>query len=102
MPDTRVGWRNAWVGGALTSVLFNIGNALVSWYLARASVTAAYGAAGSLVVVLLWLYFSAQIFLLGAGFTRVYSQRYGSALTDAEKRDVEEAEHFADAARPSS
>ena len=102
VPDTRIGWRNAWVGGALTSLLFNIGNALVSWYLARASVTAAYGAAGSLVVVLLWLYFSAQIFLLGAGFTRVYSQRYGSALTDDEKRDVAEAEHFAEGARPSS
>ena len=102
VPDTRVSWRNSWVGGALTSVLFNIGNALVSWYLARASVTAAYGAAGSLVVVLLWLYFSAQIFLLGAGFTRAYSQRYGSALTETEKREVEQAEHLADAARPAA
>ncbi|HWO10500.1 MAG TPA: YihY/virulence factor BrkB family protein [Polyangiaceae bacterium] len=102
VPDTRVGWRNAWVGGLLTSVLFNIGNALVSWYLALASVTAAYGAAGSLVVVLLWLYFSAQIFLLGAGFTRAYAQRYGSALTELEEREVEQAEHIAEAARPSS
>ena len=101
VPDTRIGWRNAWVGGLLTSVLFNIGNALVSWYLARASVTAAYGAAGSLVVVLLWLYFSAQIFLLGAGFTRAYGQRYGSALTETEEREVEQAEHIAEAARPS-
>ena len=102
VPDTRVGWRNAWVGGSLTSLLFNIGNALVSWYLARASVTAAYGAAGSLVVVLLWLYFSAQIFLLGAGFTRAYAQRYGSALTETEKREVEQAEHLADATRPAA
>lgn len=102
VPDTRVGWRNAWVGGLLTSVLFNIGNALVGWYLARASVTAAYGAAGSLVVVLLWLYFSAQIFLLGAGFTRAFGQRYGSALTETEEREVEQAEHIAEAARPSS
>jgi membrane protein len=100
VPDTRVSWRNAWVGGAFTSILFNVGNALVSWYLARASVTAAYGAAGSLVVVLLWLYFSAQIFLLGAGFTRAYAQRYGSALSESEKREVREAKHFADAARP--
>jgi membrane protein len=100
VPDTRVGWRNVWVGGVLTSILFNIGNALVGWYLARASVAAAYGAAGSLVVVLLWLYFSAQMFLLGAAFTRAYSQRYGSALTETEKRDVEQAENFADAARP--
>lgn len=102
VPDTRIGWRNAWVGGLLTSVLFNIGNALVSWYLARASVTAAYGAAGSLVVVLLWLYFSAQIFLLGAGFTRAYAQRYGSALSETEEREVEQAEHIAEATRPSS
>jgi membrane protein len=102
VPDTRVGWRNAWVGGTLTSILFNIGNALVGWYLARASVAAAYGAAGSLVVVLLWLYFSAQMFLLGAAFTRVYSERYGSALSDSERREVERAEHFADAARPTA
>lgn len=100
VPDTRVAWRNAWVGGALTSLLFNIGNTLVGWYLARASVAAAYGAAGSLVVVLLWLYFSAQMFLLGAAFTRAYSQRFGSALTATEKREVEEAEHFAEGARP--
>jgi membrane protein len=102
VPDTRVSWRNAWVGGTLTSILFNIGNTLVGWYLARASVAAAYGAAGSLVVVLLWLYFSAQMFLLGAAFTRVYSQRYGSALTDTERREVETAAHFADAARPTA
>jgi membrane protein len=102
VPDTRISWRNAWVGGVLTSILFNIGNTLVGWYLARASVAAAYGAAGSLVVVLLWLYFSAQMFLLGAAFTRVYSQRYGSALTETETREVEEAKHFADAARPAA
>jgi membrane protein len=100
VPDTRVGWRNAWVGGLLTSFLFNVGNVLVGWYLARASVTAAYGAAGSLVVVLLWLYFSAQIFLLGAAFTRVYALRYGSALSESEERDVEQAEHLAEATRP--
>lgn len=99
VPDTRVSWRNAWVGGMLTSFLFNVGNVLVGWYLARASVTAAYGAAGSLVVVLLWLYFSAQIFLLGAAFTRAYSVRYGRALTESEEREVKRAEHLADATR---
>jgi membrane protein len=102
VPDTRVSWRNASVGGMLTSFLFNAGNVLVGWYLARASVTAAYGAAGSLVVVLLWLYFSAQIFLLGAAFTRVYSLRYGSALSDSERREVEQAEHLAEATRPTT
>jgi membrane protein len=102
VPDTRVGWRNAWVGGMLTSFLFNIGNVLVGWYLARASVAAAYGAAGSLVVVLLWLYFSAQIFLLGAAFTRVYSLRYGRGLSESEEREMEQAEHLADAQRPAA
>ena len=76
VPDTRTSWKNAIVGGALTSVLFNVGNALVGLYLGVASVTAAYGAAGSAVVVLLWLYYSAHTFLIGAKFTHVYAQRF--------------------------
>jgi membrane protein len=90
VPDTRVGWKNVLVGGTLTSVLFNIGNALVGLYLARASVTAAYGAAGSLVVVLLWLYFSAQMFLLGAEFTRVFTEHYGANLRPEEVIELEQ------------
>jgi membrane protein len=77
VPDTRVEWRPAWVGATLTSVLFNAGNYLVAIYLARAGLTQTYGAAASVVVVLLWLYFSAQLFLLGAEFTQVYSERRG-------------------------
>ena len=75
VPDGRVAWRHAAVGGAVTSICFNFGNSLVGLYLGRASVAAAYGAAGSLVVVLLWLHFSAQVFLMGAEFTRVYAER---------------------------
>jgi membrane protein len=75
VPEARVPWKSALVGGTVTSVSFNIGNALVGFYLGRASVAAAYGAAGSLVVVLLWFYFSAQMFLLGAEFTRLYAER---------------------------
>jgi membrane protein len=75
VPDTRTSWKNAVVGGVLTSVLFNVGNALVGLYLGVASVTAAYGAAGSAVVVLLWLYYSAHTFLIGGKFTHVYAQR---------------------------
>jgi membrane protein len=89
VPDTRICWKNALIGGLLTSVLFNIGNALVSVYLARATVTAAYGAAGSVVVVLLWLYFSAEMFLLGAQFTRVYSELFGHGLSVREARELE-------------
>lgn len=75
IPDRRLPWRSIAIGAFLTSVLFNIGNVLVGFYLGRATVGATYGAAGSLVVVLLWLNFSAAIFLLGAEFTQVH-QRY--------------------------
>jgi membrane protein len=77
VPDLRVSWRSALWGGLLTSVLFNVGNLLVGIYLARASVGAAYGAAGSAVVVLLWLQLSAYMFLLGAEFTQRLHQRLG-------------------------
>lgn len=70
VPDTEVPWSSAWRGAALTSVLFNIGNVLTGLYLGRASVAAAYGAAGSVIVVLLWLQVSASILLLGAEFTQ--------------------------------
>lgn len=77
VPDTHVSWRIAWLGSALTSVLFNVGNALVALYLGKASTAAAYGAAGSVLVVLLWLYFSAHLFLMGAEFTQVYATANG-------------------------
>jgi membrane protein len=70
VPDLRVSWKSASWGGLLTSVLFNVGNILVGLYLGRAGVGAAYGAAGSAVVLLLWLQFSAYMFLLGAEFTQ--------------------------------
>jgi membrane protein len=87
VPNRRVPWRCAFVGGAVTSFAFNIGNGLVGLYLSRASVVAAYGAAASLVVVLLWFYFSAQMLLFGAEFTRIYAERASmrpSALPPAE------------------
>ncbi|MDF3064998.1 MAG: ribonuclease [Polyangiaceae bacterium] len=83
VPDTPVGVRSAMLGGAVTSVLFNVGNALVGLYLGRASVAQTYGAAGSAVVVLLWLYFSSQIFLFGAELTQAYDRRYGTEVLDS-------------------
>ena len=77
VPDVRIGWRSVWIGAALTSVLFNAGNVLVGLYIARAGVADTYGAAGSVVIVMLWLYFSAQLFLLGAEFTQVHATRFG-------------------------
>lgn len=79
VPDAEVPWRAVLTGATVTSLLFNAGNWLVGLYLGRASATHAYGAAGSLMVVLLWLYFSAQMFLFGAEFTQVCARRWGTA-----------------------
>ena len=78
MPRARIAWRDVWVGAAVTALLFEIGKFLIGFYLGKTSVASGFGAAGSLVVLLVWVYFSAQIFLLGAEFTWVYSHEYGS------------------------
>jgi membrane protein len=95
IPDTHVGWRSVICGGLLTSLLFNLGNWLVGLYLARATVAQAYGAAGSAIVVLLWLYFSSQLFVLGAEFTQVYAAHYGRNLNPVQTRELREAERSA-------
>jgi membrane protein len=74
LPDLRIAWRRVWVGAAVTSLLFTIGKYLIGLYLGKASVGSAYGAAGSLVVVLVWVYYSAQVFFFGAEFTHVYAR----------------------------
>ena len=78
VPSTRIEWRDVWVGSFVTAVLFTTGKYLIGLYLGKASVGSAYGAAGSLVAVLVWVYYSAQIFLLGAEFTHVYAKMEGS------------------------
>ncbi len=78
LPDARIEWRDVWLGAAVTALLFTIGKSLIGIYLGRAGVTSVYGAAGSLVLVLLWVYYSSQLLFLGAEFTEVYSRRYGS------------------------
>jgi membrane protein len=78
MPRASIHWRDVWVGAAVTSVLFVAGKALIGLYIGRSGITTAFGAAASLIIVLLWVYYSAQIFLFGAEFTWVYSHRYGS------------------------
>lgn len=74
LPDVRLGWGDVWVGAAVTAVLFTIGKSLIGLYIGRTSTTSTYGAAGSVVVVLLWVYYASQIVLLGAEFTRVYTE----------------------------
>jgi membrane protein len=78
LPDARIEWRDVWLGAGVTALLFTIGKWLIGMYLGRAGVTSVYGAAGSLVLVLLWVYYSSQLLFLGAEFTEVYSRRYGS------------------------
>jgi membrane protein len=78
MPRARIAWRDVWVGAAVTALLFEVGKLLIGLYLGTTGVASSFGAAGSLVVLLVWVYFSAQIFLLGAEFTWVYSHEYGS------------------------
>ncbi len=77
LPERRVPWRDVAVGSLVTAVLFTAGKSLVAIYLGRSGVGSLYGAAGSLVLLLVWVYYSAQIFLFGAEFTHVYSQRHG-------------------------
>jgi membrane protein len=78
MPRVPIDWRDVWVGAAVTSLLFIFGKYLIGAYIGHAAVTSSFGAAASLIVVLLWVYYSAQIFLFGAEFTWVYTHRHGS------------------------
>jgi membrane protein len=83
VPDVKVAWRDVWVGAVLAAILFTGGKFLLGWYLGQASTTSAFGAAGSLVVILLWVYYASQILLFGAEFTRVYAGRFGSGVEPA-------------------
>ncbi|RYG10664.1 MAG: YihY/virulence factor BrkB family protein, partial [Burkholderiales bacterium] len=83
MPQAKVGWRDVWVGAVVTAVLFEIGKLLIGLYIGKSSVTSSFAAAGSLVVLLVWVYYSAQIFLLGAEFTWVYAHDHGSLKGEA-------------------
>jgi membrane protein len=83
VPDVHVPWRDVWLGGVLTGVLFTLGKYLLAVYVTRAGVASAYGAAGSLAVALVWVYYSAQIILFGAEFTKVQARRHGEACEPA-------------------
>src|SRR5689334_18891605 len=79
LPDRDLTWRNVTVGAAVTSLLFTIGKALIGWYVGSSTIATSYGAAGALLVVLLWVYYSAQVFLLGAEFTKAWAGLQGSS-----------------------
>lgn len=80
LPDVRIAWRDVWVGAALTALLFTLGKFLIGLYLGYASVGSTFGAAGSLVVLVIWVYYSAQILFFGAEFTQVYARMFGSQI----------------------
>ena len=80
IPDVEIGWRDVGIGAAATALLFTLGKYLIGLYLGNTAVASTYGAAGSLIVILVWVFYSAQILFLGAEFTQVYANRYGSRI----------------------
>lgn len=84
LPDVQIAWRDVLVGAGVTGVLFIIGQLAISFYLGRGSATSAYGAAGSLIAVLLWVYYSSHLIIFGAEFTQVYAEHVGASIRPAE------------------
>jgi membrane protein len=85
LPDAKFAWHDVWMGATVTALLFTVGKWLLGLYLGNASLGSAYGAAGSLVVLLIWIYYSAQIFFFGAEFTQIYARRAGEGVEPDEK-----------------
>jgi membrane protein len=87
LPDRNLEWGDVVVGAIVTGVLFTVGKSLISWYIGSSAVASSFGAAGALIVLLLWVYYSAQIFLIGAEFTKIYANRHGSKQGDPVSED---------------
>jgi membrane protein len=110
LPDVKVAWRDVWLGAAVTALLFALGKLGIGLYLGKGSVASSYGAAGSLAILLLWVYYSAMILFLGAEFTQVYARTHGSlrglaahemeGKNGAEVKTDEEVKAAADAGKP--
>jgi membrane protein len=83
LPDAKIAWRDVWIGAFITALLFTIGKFALGFYLGRSGAASSYGAAGSLIVLLLWVYYSSQIVFLGAELTQVYANRFGSHVSPA-------------------
>lgn len=91
MPRAQVRWRDVWIGAIVTSALFTMGKFLIGLYIGKSAIASGFGAAGSIAVILVWVYYSAQIFLIGAEFTWVYAQKFGS-MRDSPHRTVTNSE----------
>jgi membrane protein len=80
VPDVKIRWRDVWIGAVVTALLFTIGKFLIGLYLGKSSVASSYGAAGSLVLLVIWVYYSSLILFLGAEFTQIYAKHFGSRI----------------------
>ncbi len=78
LPDVEIAWTDVWIGSIITAILFTLGKFLFGMYLGRSSIRSAYGAASSLAIILMWVYYSSQVFFIGAEITKMYANRYGS------------------------
>lgn len=99
LPDARITWSDVWVGAGLTALLFTIGKFAIGLYLGKSDVGSAYGAAGSLVILLVWVYYSAQILLFGAEFTQVYANAVGSRIAPSKNAVVADPSKAGDTER---
>ncbi|MGH8727440.1 MAG: YihY/virulence factor BrkB family protein, partial [Burkholderiales bacterium] len=93
LPSVKISWHDVWIGATVTAILFTIGKFLIGLYLGKSGVTSGFGAAGSLVVLLVWVYYSSQIFLLGAEFTRAYAHQCGSLAGEPKPQSVPGSPH---------
>jgi membrane protein len=92
LPDVEIAWRDVWIGAAFTAVLFALGKLAIGLYLGKTSTASSYGAAGALVVILVWVYYSAQLLFFGAELTRAYAYQHGSRIApDEDAMPIEEA-----------
>ena len=93
LPDARVAWRDVWLGSLVTTLLFSLGIYIIGIYLTIANVGSVYGAAGSLIVALVWIYYSTQILMFGAEFTKIFANRYGRRIVPR-RTATSLAEHY--------
>ena len=98
MPDVRIDWKDVWVGALVTAVLFTLGKSLIGFYPGRTGRGSAFGTAGSILMVLAWVYYTSQILFFGAEFTKVYSEEHRSTIqpvagAEAVTKDAQAREH---------
>jgi membrane protein len=101
VPDVKIAWRDVWLGAVVTAALFTVGKFAIGLYLGHSSMASSYGLAGSFVVLLVWVYYSAQILFFGAELTQVYANRYGSRIVPAENAQLADEKSADKPSRPS-